>query len=332
MTLESYISDLLYRYDCVIVPNFGGFVTNNKSAEIRGHTFVPPFKQITFNSLLKNNDGLLANHIANSDKMPYETAVNFINFEVEEWLKKLSCEELDLTGIGSFNLVADKIIFEPETQTNFLTDSFGLDSYVSDIILRKAAVTKQLDALKEDRQPVLVDNRAIYKEQVVTLEQQAPIFITPERRKKSSNFLKYAAIFVLGVSITGLIGKKAYDDQFEKQQITIAKKQQDIRQTKIQTATFVITNPLPTITLNASTETPVENYHIIAGAFRNKDNAFKKVSQLMKQGFNAKVVGQNKWHLWQVAFDSFSSLEKANTQLVEIKNTVAKDAWLLVKD
>ena len=26
MTLANYINDLLYRYDCVIVPDFGGFV------------------------------------------------------------------------------------------------------------------------------------------------------------------------------------------------------------------------------------------------------------------------------------------------------------------
>ena len=28
MILATYINDLLYRYDCVIVPDFGGFVTN----------------------------------------------------------------------------------------------------------------------------------------------------------------------------------------------------------------------------------------------------------------------------------------------------------------
>ena len=34
MALEDYIKDLLYRYDCVIIPNFGGFVTNQISAQI----------------------------------------------------------------------------------------------------------------------------------------------------------------------------------------------------------------------------------------------------------------------------------------------------------
>ncbi|MDA9349687.1 hypothetical protein N9R21_07960, partial [Polaribacter sp.] len=32
MTVEKYINELLYRYDCVIVPNFGGFITNKIGA------------------------------------------------------------------------------------------------------------------------------------------------------------------------------------------------------------------------------------------------------------------------------------------------------------
>ena len=68
MIIANYISDLLYRYDCVIVPDFGGFVANRIGAQVNNftHTFSPPTKQITFNGLLKHNDGLLANYIASS--------------------------------------------------------------------------------------------------------------------------------------------------------------------------------------------------------------------------------------------------------------------------
>ena len=31
-TIDTYISELLFLYDCVIIPEFGGFVGNNKSA------------------------------------------------------------------------------------------------------------------------------------------------------------------------------------------------------------------------------------------------------------------------------------------------------------
>ena len=66
MILAKHITDLLYRYDCVIVPEFGGFITNRIGAKLNEstQTFYPPTKQITFNSHLKHNDGLLANYIA----------------------------------------------------------------------------------------------------------------------------------------------------------------------------------------------------------------------------------------------------------------------------
>ena len=80
MTLANYISNLLYRYECVIVPNFGGFVTNNISAKINHftHTFNAPSKQLTFNFHLQNNDGLLANYVATSEKISYQKAIEFI--------------------------------------------------------------------------------------------------------------------------------------------------------------------------------------------------------------------------------------------------------------
>ena len=49
--VSQYISDLHYTHDCVIVPNFGGFVGNRKSAELNKKTgsLSPPSKQILFN-------------------------------------------------------------------------------------------------------------------------------------------------------------------------------------------------------------------------------------------------------------------------------------------
>jgi len=321
MMLEQYIKDLLYRYDCVIVPDFGAFIANTKSAKVNEGKFLPPYKQITFNTLIQNNDGLLANHIAQTDKMPYETALNFIRFEVEEWINKLLDEELVLNGLGNLLLVDDAIHFESDTNVNYLTSSFGLSSFISDTVVRQSENTAIIS---------LNNNRAEYKSQVEKIEQQAPIYIQEENRKKPTYFLKYAAIFMIGASIIGLLGKKAYDDNLDKKQSLVIQKQQNIRENKIQTATFVINSPLPTITVK--TIEPAIKYHIIAGAFRSEENATKKVQQLKNKGFNSSIVGKNKWNLTQVAFQSFSSLEKANNTLATIKKETAKDAWLLVKE
>ena len=61
MKLDQHIRKLLQRCDCVLVPDFGGFVANNYGASIDSatHVFLPPRKAISFNVHLIRNDGLL---------------------------------------------------------------------------------------------------------------------------------------------------------------------------------------------------------------------------------------------------------------------------------
>ncbi len=310
MKLENYIADLLYRYDCVIVPNFGGFVANTKSAKQVNTIFTPPFKQISFNSLLVENDGLLANYIASTDKMPYKTAVNFIAFEVQEWIDQLLSEELELEGIGTLYSINDTIHFEPCNKVNYLTSSFGLDA----VVANKITLQKE-EILQNNTDLQIVDNAA-----VLPLE---------NKTKSNNNLLKYAAIFLLGAATIGISVKAYQDRKIAAINLANSVKQQENKTAKIQEATFVINSPLPTI--NIQTKVAPENYFIIAGAFREKSNAEKKVKELKAKGYNAKIIGKNKYNLTQVAFAAFSNLDEANKALQNIKNTELKEAWLLTR-
>jgi len=309
MTVTNYISDLLYRYECVIVPNFGGFVTNEISAKVNHftHTFYAPSKQLTFNSHLQNNDGLLANYIATAEKISYSEALSTIEKEVSTWKLSLTNEELELENIGFFHLNSEgQLIFEPNIVVNYLTSSFGLNTYVSPAVKRIA-----------------------YKEKVKQLETIAPIFPSEENKRKTPKFIKYAAAAAI-IFALGTVGWKEYQ-KFEYHNL-VAKsneQQQQVEKT-IQEATFVISNPLPIIILNVAKET--YNYHIIAGAFREPENAEKKLHQLLEKGYNAKILGINKWNLTEVAYESFNSRHEAINTLNTIKKTDSKDAWLLIKE
>ncbi|MDP2161187.1 MAG: SPOR domain-containing protein, partial [Flavobacterium sp.] len=76
MRIDNYLSQLLYRYQCVTVPGFGAFLTEIRSAHLdeSSNTFYPPKKVIAFNSNIKNNDGLLTQHVALSEKISYNQA------------------------------------------------------------------------------------------------------------------------------------------------------------------------------------------------------------------------------------------------------------------
>jgi len=302
MNLANYISDLLYRYNCVIIPDFGGFVTNKIGAKVNetSNTFYPPAKQITFNSHLKVNDGLLTNYIASSENITFEKASRIIALSVTKWKNEINTKPIQIGAVGVLTLNEnDQIIFEPNTTVNYLTESFGLTSVASESIKRNITKVKPL----------------------------IPI-LKKENKKGIPTFIKYAATAAIMLTLS-FAGNNAY--QQNKQESIIANQEKAIEK-KIQSATFVITNPLPTIALNVLKEEVVSKpYHVVAGAFQFPENAEKKVNQLKKQGYKASILGANKWGLIEVAFDSFLDKNEAINNLYKIQATVSEDAWLLIK-
>jgi len=299
MSLTSYINDLLYRYDCVIIPNFGGFVTNAISAKVNhfSHTFYPPTKQITFNPHLKNNDGLLANHIASSENISFEQATEKIGTTVNEWNAQLKTESVVVGKVGSLSLNKEnQLIFEPNSDSNYLIETFGMSSFSSPSVKR------------------------------VEYQKQATKLTPTIAKKSSSNFIKYAAAAAIVLTF-GAIGWNGFQNNQLKEHY--AKQQLDVEK-KIQSATFVIGDPLPTIQLNVAKEAP-KNFHIIAGAFEFPENAAKKLHQLKAKGFKAEIIGKNKWGLTQVSFSSFETRTEAYKNLKQIRDNYSEDAWLLIK-
>ena len=298
MALEDYIKDLLYRYDCVIIPNFGGFVTNQISAQIDtdSNTFYPPTKQIGFNVNLNHNDGLLANYIASVENISFDQATSKIKVTVSQWNKLIKTSAFDIKNIGSFSLnEKNQLIFNPTNNINYLKSSFGLTPTESSIVLRST-------------------------------QNVIPLAPSKEKHRKVPVFIKYAAAATLLFSVSYL-GWTGYENKQE--QLNFAKNQKKLEE-KIQTATFVIENPLNVIELNVKKEVP-KSFHVIAGAFQFVENAHKKVNQLNSKGFKATILGTNKWGLTQVAYASFHKKSDAYQSLADIRKIDSKDAWLLVK-
>jgi hypothetical protein len=321
MKIEKYISELLYRYQCVGVPGFGAFLCEWQSAQVivAQNSFVPPKKVISFNSHIKNNDGLLANHIALQEKISYENAVSKIQTQVVFWLEKLENKEsLVLENIGEiFSNSEHNFVFKPNTAINYLTDSFGLAGFNSPEIVRANQITSEVEPIVEA--PVSIDN---------TVEEETPV-IPLNGKNRTKNWMKYAAAVAVFAS-AGTYGYKLYFDYTIEQQTSIVEKtvQEKINQ-KLQEATFVIPNPINAVDLTLE-ETHTEKYHVVAGAFRSKQNAIKAMNDLISKGFEAHLLTENKYGLIPVAFGSFSNLTEAQNLKTEIKAKDSVEAWLLI--
>ena len=313
MLIEKHISDLLFRYQCVTVPGFGAFLTETVSAHVTGSasSFFPPKKVVSFNANVKNNDGLLANHVALQEKMSYELAVIKIGDVVNEWTYLLqNRNRVVLKNIGEISVNNEmNWVFEPANTVNYLTDSFGLSSFVSPEITRE-----------------------VLKQEVEALEEKAPIIFTPER-KKDYSYLKYAAIFVVMLGAGGFGYKTYYDQQIETKTLAVQKKVQEKVQQQIQEATFVISAPVEAVELSVAA--PVEEkmpYHLVAGAYRSEVNANKAIAELKAAGFeNAKMLPINKHNLYPVVYGSFKNLNEAQIERKNIQKSHNAEAWLLIE-
>jgi hypothetical protein len=324
MKIELYIAQLLYRYQCVTVPGFGAFLTEIQSAQLieNSHSFFPPKKMLSFNSYLKNNDGLLANHIAQAEKTSYDYAVSAIEYEVLGWKKALQENRtFSIKNIGVLSLNAENNLhFTPNEQTNYLAQSFGLTSFVSPEVKREIEVEKTA-VIQEKTTAIVVEEKPLFN------------FIPDTESKKSNSYLKYAAILVVGLGVAGTIGYPMYQNKIDSETILVETAVQKQVQNKIQEATFFIKTPIPAVTLSlkSNKEEVKLPYHIMAGAFRSEANAEKRYNQLIAKGFKARILGFNKNGLYPVLYGSYTTFAEAEKEKDSITKTDNPEAWILIQ-
>lgn len=140
MKIDPYISELLFNHDCVIVSDLGGFIANYKPASINPalHVISPPSKKLAFNASLKNNDGLLANHISQRTLLNYTDACEVIRDYVKDATagmkdgRKLNIEKVGVLYIDQ----QENIQFLPDQHANYLIESFGMAPVHAPVIRR----------------------------------------------------------------------------------------------------------------------------------------------------------------------------------------------------
>ena len=313
-SIEYYISQLLYKNDCVIVMNFGGFVCSSISANLNKKTGIltPPNKSILFNPQLKDNDGLLINHIAQSEGISQEDSkINLLKF-VEQSLKNLNkFKSCRFEEIGLFTLNSDKnIIFTQDLKTNYNLNSFGFQEIINNKITR--------------------DNSEIIEESLKLI-------------KKKNNFttkrlLKAAAIIIplIGISFLSITQEDRINNiytqianvnpiSFNKDNVTVLKDQGN-KEIKIkqEIQPEIINNEVSQVFKEVII--PSQKFYIIAGAFSIEKNANKLKNRLNSWNYNSSIIKNDK--MMRVSYDSFDSKEQALISLSKIRKENPQ-AWIL---
>ena len=305
MQLSKAINSLLYTNDCVTVPGFGSFIVNKFSSvyDEKNGKFYPPSRRVSFNSKIKNNDGLLANFISNEDGIDFSVAVKNIHNEVINWKKKLNKEPLVLNNIGELSYNSDEnIVFSPDLDSNHFLGSFGLPS------------------IYYKKQPDLVST---YNES--TLKKYNDLKVNSSN-SRVPDFVKYAAALVIIILTTFFLSKEYEEYNIQNQLILEQENRQKTIQ-RVESAVFDF-GSIPAIELEIKVQP--NKFHIIAGAFGVKSNADKLYNNLLSKGYNPTKLPLNDKGLIPISFDNFSNRKEAVIALRQLQMSENKDAWIFV--
>lgn len=172
MKINNYIFKLLQEHDCVVIPNFGAFVTRNISSKISsdGAKIFPPNKEVSFNKSIIKNDGLLINLISSSENINYETAEKKLaNWTLRTNKKIQKNNFIEIKNIGFIAMEKNNYVFTPNQKSVFLKSSYGLSSIDSQEIIRSKKIA-------------------------------------------NNSYLKYAAILILFLTLGGIFAKTYFDN------------------------------------------------------------------------------------------------------------------------
>lgn len=320
--INKYISGLLFIHDCVILPGFGGFVSNYHAAEHNktSHTFDPPTKDVLFNKNLTYNDGLLINYLAKNAGITYNEAKARIQDEVQQaWLKLDKQQEVTFEGVGTFRYDKNKNLhFEPANTENFLTDAYGMSSF---------------------RFPPLHYHK--------NAREVVPIYNANQNMNQGlKRTLKIAAVVV---PIIGLLTLIPYTKSIRQQQMagygysdSVEKPIEETHtampsDTNMEQVLDIVTDKRQALFYNEEPKQVIKKqqtdgltFYIIGASYKDAINADKHAAQFKAEGFDASVIFAD--DLYRVALCSFDSKVNALHELRRIRNEESNEkVWLYAR-
>lgn len=260
--LNEYIEELLYKHQCVIIPKFGAFISNRKSARLfEDKTFAPPKRELTFNASLHSNDGLLIKHISESSGVDYDLVEDYVNLAVDGWKKVLQQgENLTLNNIGVLKQTPEgRLSFEVFEDVNYLTDSFGMSAFVPHEIA-DAPEVKSPESTVTPIVDVQVQTQ-VQPEKEPKAKIEKPFAAQPKReevkKSKKQPFVAYTAIAVVGLVLLVFGAFKFFGESVEDNKaaneisFTESQIEEKVQQKLSEAATFNIPLTLPPVLINA---------------------------------------------------------------------------------
>jgi nucleoid DNA-binding protein len=331
--LEKYIKELLFDHDCVVLPEFGGFITHYTSAEIHPitHKFNPPARRVAFNEQLKLNDGLLISTLTVKEYLTKEEAAHL----VKEFVEKVKFQikrynQFVIKDIGRFFYNKEnRLEFEPESKVNFLNESFGFTELYFKPIVRDFKIMSKVDTKVENQRLAVEKPKKKMKETEKAFQKESKgtspfIFIIPVVLLLAGGGLAYY-MNQEGKSLASLNPFSWFSGGEEKQTESLR-----IDKPVVVESAPEVVDPLASSTNESLTiSSRTGRYFIVIGCFSNKDNAFKLKEQVAGQADKVSIIEPYEGKpFYTVSVSDFDNKKTAVSKMIELRKTYGNTIWV----
>ena len=325
MKISSHVSNLLKKKNCVIVPEFGGFLKKEQPAMFgpKKQDLFPPSSQLVFQRNLQQNDGLLIRHIIR------EEAINELDAtkRVEQFAQKAN-ESLEksksfvVDGVGKIYVDSEEqFVFKPFQNVNYNQKSFGLPTLSPAVINRLEQKEEEVQQLIDKRKQLSPITMAFtVAASFLTLLLAGSLYFlnegTPQEKELVQNTL---SPFVYTKNAKQ--GQEIQKETASYKEATIAMNASAENETISVAKTDLVKTPsYKNVTQDEA------DFHVIVGVFFQESHAKKVQEKAKEKGYFSEVKKGRKYYRVSVPFsaekETWMSAQK------EMSNQIATDAWV----
>lgn len=312
-------------HDCIIIPNFGGFVLQSISTSYdrADHSFSPMRKEVVFNVTLQHNDGLLLESYMQKYAVDYRKAQLMLEEDTEDLKSVLQQERnVPLGIVGAFSLGEEgQIIFSSNDVQSFSLESYGLPAFHFPALSTTEEVSSPAVAESAVRRPA----RWGFWRIAAASAAAVALFFLLSTPVKEVNQAAYTASFVPTEIVASKVPVMEQPKE-EAKETAAPKVAKVVKEEKAVKETKVAEKPA----VKPAAPKKGKTYYIVIASFPTEAQAKEFVAGVDRKlcrNVNT-VVKDGKYRIYA---DKYNNRQEAESYLSKLReNPVYKDAWLFI--
>lgn len=320
----TFLEHLLYEHECVIIPQFGGFVVNAQDFQFNAKEgkIYPKRKCVAFNEKLKTDDRFLTTEWAKKQSISQKEASIGIAAISKELKSQISAQGYVTVGeLGAFTLNSEnRLSFSPNPDFNADLSVFGLFPVglghaipkEKKTVLEEAPLAEDLPSYTPEPSPIKV-SRSVYVYALIAfiIGGMGAFFLTEPSSHQSQSSLNPIKIEKKVAAPVAVAAPKAPAVTAPVQLDTVQKK----------------SIAIPT---KVAIQADQDVIYLVAASFQSLAQAEKGLKEFKSRGFEqAEIILKNEQtKFYRISLGTEHSMDAGYAKASELKTSKKVDIWV----